>query len=225
MIDSIKIEKQLRDRKYYDQFGYVAKFLLPEVSALRYNLDHDHIDQQLDYREHYRQINWGGSWQHIGKPITNDVRSNCHKFCDFLLSRSLNYKFLIFDTHIGHYYTDVLDEINKLTTLSYIKVLNVKQALVDLPRNSIKLKKSDYKYRTYFSNQHLSSEQKNNLTNFLVSRTDVRLSPSLTEYISKSHKYICDNFFVDHNDSGFLTFLTLVSSIKIKKTVDIICDK
>ena len=90
------------------------------------------------------------------------------------------------------------------------------------------IKSSKHSLRTYFKSQHLcSTEQKENLRELLFNQTEIRLGPGLSEWFTRYEfsKYIADNYFIDHNDTGILTLIGLVCPIKIKQTLNIIRDK
>lgn len=221
-----KIKTVSRDRLYYDLYEYCVYFRMQDVAAVKLD-NHKKIDEYLEKQSWRRKINYGGSWrwQTFRHPITNTSNKNCHTAHDSLKSFTGSYK-LTTSYDCGYLYLkDLAGAVNFLRSPG-ITVDAVKQVVVDRPKDSILIKSAKHNFRTYFKNQRMESEQKQNLVNFLQARTDIRLSPGMHEWLTRYHtnRYICDNYFVDHNNDGFLTMLALVSSIKIKKTVTLLTE-
>lgn len=206
------------------------QFYFPELSAIR-GKTHNSVDHALDSRAWARQINFGGSWRYGGMipEITEELRTDCHLLCAFFITVPNDHKLTIsMDT--GFFYTNHLQDITDLLNFPQVMMEQLREAVVDIPQNSIVVKSAKHNLRTYFKSQHLSStEQKNNLESLLLNQLEIRLSPGLLEWFTLTRyefsKYIADNYFIDHNDTGILTMISLVCPIKIKHTLNIIRDK
>lgn len=225
---NLKIDIQSRNKLYYGQYKYCLQFYFPELSAIR-GKTHSGVDHALDSRAWARQINFGGSWRYGATipEITDELRADCHLLCSFFINLKNNHKLTIsMDT--GYFYTNNLQDITDLLNFPQIMMEKLKEAVTDIPENSIVVKSSEHSLRTYFKSQHLSStEQKNNFKELLYNQDEIRLSPGLNDWFIRYEfsKYIADNYFIDHNDTGILTLISLVCPIKIKHTLNIIHDK
>jgi len=221
-----KIKTIGRDRLYYDLYEYCVHFQMQEVSAIKLS-SHNQIKEYLNHQQWRRKINHGGSWRWhtFGYPITETSIKNCYTAHDRLKTILEDYK-LITSYHCGYLYLKDLNGAINFLKSPGITVDVVKQVIIDRPKNSIIIKSAKHDYRTYFKNQRLETEHKTALVNFLKDRTDIRLGPGMQEWITRynTHKYVCDNYFIDHNDDGFLTMLCLVSPIKIKKTLTLLTE-
>lgn len=219
----LNIRGDARDRLYFDRYEYSFNFRMPEMSALR-ELDHAAIDRVLESRSQRRMPNFGGSWRSL-RVITDEHREQCHAMCDFLLAQQ-NYKIVI-SQDWGYFYTNDLAAIRTMEQLKYIVPLDVKQAQLDRPRDTLLIRNSQHEYRTYFKPGRISDKEKSSLESFLNSQENLRQGPSLKEFFKKSNKYhyINDNFFIDHDGLGILTMLSLVRSNCVRKTVKLIRDK
>lgn len=225
---SLKISTESRNKLYYSQYRYCLQFYFPELSAIR-SKTHSGVDQALDGRAWARQINFGGSWRHrvMIPEITDELRTDCHLLCSFFINLPNDYK-LVISVDTGYFYTNHLQDVTDLLNFPQVMMEQLREAVEDIPKNSIVIKNSKYQFRTYFKAQHLSNtQQKENLKNFLLQQAEIRLGPGLHEWFSRYEfsKYIADNYFIDHNDTAILTMINLVCPIKIKKTLNIICDK
>lgn len=221
-----KIKTIGRDKLYFDLYEYCVHFKMQEVTAIKLS-SHAKIDEYLNLQQWRRKINHGGSWrwQTFGHPITETSIKNCHTAHNCLKTIAEDYK-LITSYDYGYLYLKDLEGAVNFLDSPGITVKVVNKVVLDRPKDSMIIKSAKHHFRTYFKNQKIEIEEKQNLISFLRDRPDIRLSPGMQEWISKysNHKYVCDNYFIDHNDDGFLTLLCLVSSIKIKKTVTLLTE-
>jgi len=225
---NLKINSHSRNKLYHSKYRYCLQFYFPELSAIR-SKTHSGVDNALDSRAWARQINFGGSWRYSSAipEITEELRTDCHLLCAFFINLKNAHKLTIsMDT--GYFYTNDLQEVTDLLNFPQVMMEQLREAVVDIPENTIVIKSAKHSLRTYFKGQHLAStEQKNNFRELLYNQTEIRLSPGLREWFTRYEfsKYIADNYFIDHNDTGILTMISLVCPIKIKHTLNIIRDK
>lgn len=223
----LSIRRVSKDRLFYDQYEYVICVKMPEVSVLRYKT-HRAINQELDYRQTWRgnlgARNFGGSWHsHHQRTITEEIRENCHEFLDFLESCQ-DYKAWYSQDWV-YIYSNDLALLRKIESLPYVIPVDLKQAIVDQERNTILVRSSSYSKRSYFRSWKPTESEARALRNFLSQQQDLRLSPSLQQWIKSEWSYVRENFFIDHNDNGIELLLSLVANRPIRKTVTIKHDK
>lgn len=220
----VKITQIGRDKFYFDQYEYCVQFYLQDCAAIRAK-DHQHIDDYMEGQQWRRQINHGGSWrwESYRQPITPTTIKNCHTAHDNLKTINTKYK-LIVSYDYGYLYLNSIQDADTFIKSPGLKVEMIKQVIVNRPKGSIIIKSAKHDFRTYFKNQRVEHDQKDILVNFLKGRKDIRLGPALTEWTLNNYRYVCDNYFIDHNDDGFLTMLALVSPIKIKKTLTLLTE-
>lgn len=228
MSSDINFRLVIKDRLYYDHWQYGMNFRIDEASALR-ELDHDSIDQIIKAREHWRNIsqqrwNRGSTILMSGrrkKLITTETVQNLHELADVLIQTEYQFKIVIsFD--IVWIYSNHPELFEQVKKLCFISDPSFTQASVKLPRNTVVLKKSTHKYRSYFRTYKLTVEQKQQLANFLHnSQTHVRLSPSLTTWLDNKFLRVQDYFFVDYTSDTWMTMLALIDPGLIRKTMQI----
>lgn len=225
MTKILNIDKESRDRLYFDLYEYSFNFKMTEMSALR-ELDHDSIDHVLDSRGQFRSPNFGGSWRSQPRsPVAPESRKNCHEMCDFLLSQK-DYKIVV-TMDWGYFYSNDLVRIREMEKFGYVTPLNIKQAVLDRPRGTLLIRNSQHEYRSYFKPGRISDQEKLSLESFLNNQENIRMGPGLRDFFKRTNKYhyINDNFFIDHDGMGMLTMLGLVRAQCIRKTVKLIRDK
>jgi hypothetical protein len=99
------------------------------------------------------------------------------------------------------------------------------EALVDRPVGTVRLKASNYKFRSYFRQTELTDTERTFLSNWLMNQGDqIRLSPNLGSWCQGNRdNRTYGNFFFDYNDPKLLSMLSLVRPGMIKITKDIMC--
>ena len=180
----------------------------------------------LERRKQWREVSeqrWLSSSGYRGwNEITEEVEKNLYDFADILRNSGVNVK-LVVSTNYGWVYTNDLTLINQLSSLRMLTGKKYSQAVIDRPKNTIKLKNSQYQYRSYIKLTKITNQQKDNLINFLNNQQPtIRISPALAEWITSGFYRTQDYFFVDHNEMSWLTMLALVHPGLIRKTQTII---
>ena len=127
-------------------------------------------------------------------------------------------------------YSNDLFFLNLLTENDCIGYPRLFKAVIDRPRNSIKLNHSTFSYRTYLkANRPSNTSERKHFENLLKNQVEnIRLSPNLDRYVNSNarNKYsYCDNFFIDHSSQDIILLLNLVSPGITRKTLDIILNK
>lgn len=215
-----------RDRLYFDQYQYCLHFRMEELCCVR-EMDHAYIDRNIDHKNTWRQRspNFGGSWVSRRGNITEEQRSNCHAMLDYLQSQQ-DYKITI-SMDWGYLYTNSMSLIEKTAQLPYVLALRLTEAKIDRPKGTLHIQNSQHELRTYFRAQRLEERQRHSVVDFLTAQQNIRLSPSLLEFIRRDqkHYYINENFFIDHDGMGIITMLNLVLSRATRKTLKLIRDK
>lgn len=215
-----------RDRLFYDRFEYSICLRLDEADSLRM-LDHSKIDSTLDSKKIFRSrnMNFGGSWRARNKEITETTRQNCHAMCDEL--NSVTDRKVTFCQDWIYIYSNDLDWISHLSKIDYVTMVKFQRAVIDRPRDTLIIKSSKYRTRSYLRPHRLSENQRENLSHFLSVQTDIRMSPGLDEWVNseKKYRYIYEHYFIDHDSDAVLTMLGLIIERPIRKTVALIKHK
>jgi hypothetical protein len=209
-------------------------FELDEVSGLRV-LDHNSIDDMMKKRQMWRQAaqqrrinNKHTAGIAIGRSrpdITENTVENLHLVAQTLLTTTADFKLVVSVNRAwvyanDHELYDQLDDIPVLHNKTYT------QAHINRPRDSLRLQRSNYKFRTYFRFVKLTTVEKNTLSAFLISQqSHAKLSPSLKLWLQNPFNRVQDYFFVDYSTSSWLTMLNLVRPGLVRKTLHIITDK
>ena len=230
---NLKFKTVVKDRLFYNRFEYGISFALDEASALR-DLNHKEIDATIERRREWRSIamqRWKTTGKLLGKhqnilgrrrkDITEETVENLHAITELLLNVTTEIK-LVVSANQGHVYTNDLWLIDQLSKFKFLGEQQYTRAHVNRPKNTITLKNPKHKFRSYFKITKLTNDQKMHLAGFLLNQTTVRLSPALDEWLVGPFNRTQEYFFIDHNETAWLTMLALVLPGIIRKTQQII---
>ena len=210
-----------KDRLFYDQYQYCMTGNLREAGCLR-KLDHTSIDHVVTVRREW--VGRSPDYYSSNRAITDDMVQNLHAMCDVLISTKHQHK-LIIEHNLVRVYTNNSQLFNDITqAVPALYSINYTQAVIDRPRNSIKLKESAYTHRTYLRSGTLTEQQKRSICQFLRNQDTIRLSPGLKQWALYQNwrTWIDSYYFIDHNDTAWMTMLSLIYPGLIKNTIQII---
>ena len=209
-----------RTSLYFGEYAYSLKFYMPDVHVMRYQ-SHDMIDQILESKENNNAYLWTGDWGGRREQAVG-VREHLHEFLYFLNDILSNYKLTV-QRHYGHLYTNDVNVIDTVSHLGYLRADSINQVEL-IPEGILVLRDPRHAYRTYFKNQRISIKDKERLISFMLNQPSVRTSPGLQDFLTKwpNYCYLQQNYFIDHNDMGFITMLKLVCAASLKKTITLV---
>ena len=225
---NLKFKTVVKDQLFYNRYEYCFGFTLAEANTMR-GLSHDLIDSRLDQRIEWREIarkrwrssviNGAAGWN----AITDQIRQDLHLICDKILDSKTDYK-LVVSTHFGWIYTNDLELINQLKAIRCLTNKTYTQAVINRPKNTVRLKNSQYSSRSYFVNIKLTAAEKETLKNFFANQQEhIRTSPSFKDWLyEKPYLRTQDYFFIDYTGEQWLTMLGLIRPGLIRKTQTII---
>lgn len=224
-----KFKPIVKDRLFYDRFQFCLTFDVAEASALR-ELDKDKIEALIARRREWRQISID-RWLAVGRAhivnsrshreIPSTVEANLHTIVDIIQSSAVDYK-IVTGVHSVWVYTDDLALISRLADLEFISNQKYSRAVIDRPRNTVRLSHPRHQQRSYFRSVKLSDLEKDNLERFFANHPDVRLSPGMQGWFMGPFHRTQDYFFIDYNEDSYLTMLSLIRPGLIRKTSQII---
>jgi len=89
--------------------------------------------------------------------------------------------------------------------------------------HGVRLRRSDYSYRTYLRCHKWNANQIVNLRSFLQAQSqDVKVSPSMRHWFESQETRSQDYYFFDHVSRDLLLMLDLICPRLIRKTLPII---
>ena len=210
----------LKDRLFYDQFKYCISFTLAEVSVLKNPISHYNIDLQMDKRLDWQRL-MGNSFT---PRITWYTRDKIHELVEVMIKfNPEEYKFNTSYQKIWIYTNSQLF-VTKLAELEFVEGIQVSEAIINRPRNTVKLKNSTHTHRSYFRFATPTEESRARIIKFLkLHQEDITPSPALVTWSDCVFSYpIRDHYFVDYTSESWLLMLNLLHPGLIRKTLTII---
>ena len=227
---NLKFKTVTSDQLYYGLYQYSASFQLQECWVFRYTLEHEAIDKRLteqqEWREKMRQRWPAYQRNHSPSAIDDATRANIHSMADFLTGITTPYKIII-EHKTMRIYTNDLNVVQAIEHIPFVQRRRYGKVIVNRPKDTIKLKNPQHKYRSYFREIRVTLEERDAIGRFLFSQPGIRIGQGLKEWLNGAPnayitKYTREYFFVDYDHAGWLTMLALVRPGLIRKTVDII---
>lgn len=213
------------DQLFYDHWQYCIRLRLDEASALRGNPDIEEITDVLNHRQQWRErvrTRWPqNNFVRQHQPITDTTRDDLYAFADFLQQVTEPYKMVISVNQCWIYSNDSL-LLERIGRLPFVRDVKYTQAVVVRAKNTIALINPQHQYRSYFRNVKLTSKEKDQLLNFFTNQPDTRISPALKEWFTLPFVRTQDYFFVDYNNTTWLTMLALIRPGLIRKTSQLV---
>lgn len=247
MTDStvLKIEPVSSDRLFFDQYRYSVRFWTRDLSCIRSAYRSacdagtlfDKIHQRLQNLQTHRQ--WMDKLSVYSPEVLLEKKLDLYKLAVFL-QHNLAHTKLMIHGNWGYLYANQLAVLQQLATLPGLGNFSaVREIKVDRAKNSIVLQASDYQYRSFFSARKLTPAGRDQLINWLQAQSDIRLGPGLAKWCafpgpSKAASTWVQQFghlyelfteryhFIDHNNIGLLTMLSLLQPGMIRKTINIV---
>jgi hypothetical protein len=228
---SLKFKSVVKDRLFYDQYTYCLGFHLDEVSCLR-ELNHQYIDVIIERRRQWREVSlqrWTNAVQsnkniitRRAKDITDENVSNLHTLTDILLRSRVDFK-LVTSVSSAWIYTNDNKLLEQLSELNFLICKTYTEAVINRPKNTIRLKHPKHQYRSYLKCVKLTDEEKTQLCNFFMNQQGhARLGPALLKWMGERWRRTQDYFFIDHDEESWLVMLSLIKPGMIRKTVELI---
>lgn len=235
MATQVKFKPVAKDCLFYSQWQYCISFHLPEVSVLKV-IDHDYIDTFIERRKSWIEISrqrWNkipmiGSIKtsrltsKITRTITDKNVEDLHTFADILISTNTAFK-LVTSMNQAWVYSNTKALIYRLANTPELLYKQYTQAVVNRPKNTIRLNNPRHTHRSYFKSMKLNSKEKDTLMTFFHTQRDsIRVSPAFSTWLDSPFHRSQDHFFMDHMGDSWLVLLALVKPGIVRKTLDII---
>lgn len=206
-----------------------------ELSALRrLKEDNAHnrdvVNKILARRKEWQSIrvkNYGGSWatRNLWDPITETTAEDLFSALSVFEHYNNQYKLTI-SGNWGYVYTNSPEMIDAVKELSGVKQTSLRRAIVDRPRDTVRVRGSRHQYRTILKNRTLTDQERVYFVNWLNNnQKNLRLGPALKAWINQSSNIVQDYYFFDHHSMSDVAMLNLVRPGLVRRTQTIITGK
>ena len=231
-LSNFVIEECESDRLFYGKYAYSVEVFCSCISYYRNYKTVKHVRDLLEpaRRGFIRRNPWQlGAGNEPRADLLKKIEE-AEQVAEFLFNNRDHIKTSISYDSMFLYTNDLglVDELLGLDgVISYRR--SVRKATITRPFNTIKLQKSDYKYRTYFKSMFVGDELKHKIAQYLISYSaEIKMSPALKTFCyakgqdKYSFLYLENYYFIDHNNKSVLTMLSLISNNIFRNTYEII---
>jgi hypothetical protein len=226
------------DRLFFDQYRYCVRIIVPDISCIREIKNKNLLDSDQAGQAVYRafekrresRLKWGLVKLHsdTDKKIRQQRVDRVLSIADFLYPHRFEIK-MMFSGNWGTFYTNSWDFVCEIVSKNFSLDVELKEAVIDRPRDTVRLESSQFNYRSYFAEISITTDAKQNLKQYLISQPDIRIGPGLMTWLNEQRHYnrwrqnsTQRYFFIDHNNAGFPVMLSLIIPSLVRKTISII---
>jgi hypothetical protein len=227
LIDLSLDRKECGDRLFYDHYRYSLKLRMKDFSCLRemrkpsVSLS-DVIEIVARRFEQRTKLSY---WNH---DRTVPVRDQFDLVC---LSDLLTFLWplkdqikLVFSGDWGYIYSNNKDLLQQIGDKHYVHVYYIKEAVVDRPKDTILLKSSAYKFRSFLQERRWTADDKARILTYLQNQSDIKISRGLTHWLKYDTRWPWTRryYYFDHNDAKIELMLQLICPGIVRTTMPII---
>jgi hypothetical protein len=221
----IKVRRKDTDRLFYDQYHYGIDLRMEDIFCLR-SLDKTSDDYCKDILSRYHQrYRWTYRYHdRLIQAARDQSKLNLlYKLAELLKIYQTETK-LIVSGNCGHVYTNNIELLLSVLKDFRLHVHQLRQACIVRPRNTVSLRNSPHRYRTYFREKSINQTEKQQLLGFLQTQTEWRICKSLINKLQYqfSPTWTSRSHFIDHNTENEVLMLNLFVPGILQNTMPII---
>ena len=223
-----------RSSLYYNTYEYAMTWQQDEIGCIR-SLDQNkmqsHIRMRMDYEQ--RRNNQYNSYEHnFESKFTTRCRDNLEGM-RALLAAETHPKKMVFFRNFLTVYTNNLGLHGRLMACDWIRSVDIKQAELNLPPDTILLKNPQYQYRTYFRGRSLGKTQKARLAAWIQTQSSeitaskslqafLEIEPNPTRVLWWRSDATESYYYIEHNSLQYETMLSMICPGMVRKTMPIL---
>jgi hypothetical protein len=235
LIASNRELKEKTDRLYFDQYRYSFKLQVKDFSCLRELCNSTKTQTEFEVMMAKRfvvRLSYDRFWTfRVDTPadlirthetVTKIRLDNLTDMLGVLWPIRKQAK-IMFSGDWGYIYSNERDLLIKIDELPYVTGYYIKEAVVSRTKNTIALKSSDYRFRSYFAYKKYDEDKKARILDYLKNQPDVKIGRGLNQWLKyKISDWSRRHYYFDHNDPKIELMLQLMFPDIIRTTMPII---
>jgi hypothetical protein len=229
LIDSNLERKECGDRLFYDQYRYSLKLRMKDFSCLREVRQADAemlqvavvVARRFEQRYHYNKF-FNASYRSTVARDQKDL-DNLLDLLTFVWPLRDQIK-LVFSGDWGYIYSNNKDLLQQIGDKHYVHTYYIKEAVVDRPKDTILLKSSDYRFRSFLRERLCTTDDKNRMLTYLQNQSDIKIGRGLQYWLKYETRWLWTRRYhhFDHNDAKIELMLQLICPGIVRTTMPII---
>lgn len=236
MIASNQNREEATDQLYFDQYRYSLKLQVKDFSCLREIRSATRTQTQVEFamaKRFAKRLSYDRFWTYgeHGMAMLNvkDKQTTTNMRLDNLIHMLShlwpvrNQVKIMFSGDWGYIYSNDQDLLIQIGTLPYVQGHYIKQAVISKPKNTVVLKSSAYRFRSYFAYKKYNNASKERMLDYLQNQPDVKISRGLSYWLKyTSSDWSRRHYYFDHNDTRIQLMLQLIFPDIVRTTMPII---
>jgi len=222
--------KENTDCLYYDQYRYSLKLRTKDFSCLQnihtstatvWDFSSEvtrRVRQRARYSSHYTSF--------ADLDSTESIKLRIANLTDLLVILWPVREEIkpVFSGDWGYLYSNNLNLLRSIVSQHYVHTYYIKEAVITRPKNTVVLKSSPYRFRSYFKPKEYTSDKKTRLLDYLENQPELKISKGLTHWLKYDHRWSWArrHYYFDHNDAKIELMLRLIFPDMIRITMPII---
>lgn len=236
LIASNRELKENTDRLFFDQYCYSLKLHLKDFSCLREMRNSTKTQTEVEFivaKRFTKRLSYDRFWTYTdpGSAILNvtEEQTTTKMRLDNLIDLlSILWPFkdrvkIMFSGDWGYIYSNDRDLLIKIDELPYVTGYYIKEAVVSRTKNTVVLKSSAYRFRSYFAYKKYDEDKKARILDYLKNQPDIKIGKGLKHWLKyKISDWSRRHYYFDHNDPKIELMLRLIFPDLIRITMPII---
>ena len=236
LIASNQNRKEDTDRLYFDQYRYSFKLMVKDFSCLREMRNTTKTQTEVEFivaKRFAKRLSYDRFWTYTesGSAVLNltDDQTTTKMRLDNLIHMlghlwpNRRYIKIMFSGDWGYIYSNDRDLLIQIDNLPYVTGYYIKEAVISKPKNTVVLKSSPYRFRSYFAYKKYDDAKKERIRDYLKNQPDVKISRGLTHWLKyKISDWSRRHYYFDHNDTKIELMLQLIYPDIVRITMPII---
>lgn len=229
-------QKEKTDRLYFDQFRYSLKLNVKDFSCLREMRNSTKTQTEVEFivaKRFAKRLSYDRFWTYTDpdsailnvteEQTTTKIRLD--NLIDVLgvLWPIRNQVRVMFSGDWGYIYSNDKDLLIQINNLHYVQGYYIKEAVVSRTKDTIELKSSAYRFRSYLAYKKYNEDKKVRILDYLENQPDIKISRGLHRWLKyATSDWSRRHYYFDHNDAKIELMLRLIFPDSIRITMPII---
>ena len=131
---------------------------------------------------------------------------------------------LVFSGDWGYIYSNDKDLLQQIGDKHYVQVYYIKEAVVDRPKDTILLKSSAYRFRSFLRERLWTMDDKTRMLTYLENQPDIKIGRGFQHWLKYETRWLWTRRYhhFDHNDAKIELMLQLICPGIVRTTMPII---
>lgn len=229
LIESSLERKECGDRLFYDQYRYGLKLRMKDFSCLREMRKSDTemlqvaavVARRFEQRSNYNKF-FNTTYRTRIERDQQDL-DNLLDLLVFVWPVRDQIK-PVFSGDWGYIYSNNKELLQQISDRCYVHTYYIKEAVVNRPKDTILLRSSPYRFRSFLKERLWTMDDKNRLFAYLQNQPNIKIGRGFHYWLKYETRWLWTRryHYFDHNDAKIELMLQLICPGIVRTTMPII---